>query len=108
MQQKGMIEFEPFLYPSAPFTEIAALISRASLLISPDTAVVHVAAAFDTPLFGLFSRYEKMTRSFYPLSSVKALVWAEDDESLVRGISAEQALRVWDDSGIYQKAANKR
>lgn len=93
-----------FLYEEAPFTEVSALISLSRLLISPDTAVVHVAAAFDIPLFGLFSRYEMLTRSFYPLSSNKALVWAEDDNSHVRGIRVENALEVWKQSGIYEKA----
>jgi ADP-heptose:LPS heptosyltransferase len=81
------------------FTDIIALISRAKLLISPDTAVVHVAAAFDVPVFGLFSWYESQTKSFYPLSSSKIILWSKQGDEGVRSITSEEAIAAWQQEG---------
>lgn len=43
---------------SPNFDEFAAVISKLNLLISPDTAAVHLASAFATPVFGLYVHYD--------------------------------------------------
>lgn len=43
---------------SPNFDEFAAVISKINLLISPDTAAVHLASAFKTPVFGLYVHYD--------------------------------------------------
>lgn len=43
---------------SPNFDNLAAVIKEADLLVSPDTAAVHLAAAFNVPVFGLYVNYE--------------------------------------------------
>ncbi len=40
---------------SAPFMDMVSLIRRARYLVSPDTSLVHIACATDTPLVGFYS-----------------------------------------------------
>ncbi|MFN2569088.1 MAG: glycosyltransferase family 9 protein, partial [Candidatus Dormibacteria bacterium] len=50
-----LLEAAPGVEPlSAPLPELAALIAGASVVISPDTGILHMAAAVHTPHVGLF------------------------------------------------------
>ncbi|GAB5466560.1 MAG: hypothetical protein Kapaf2KO_19960 [Candidatus Kapaibacteriales bacterium] len=80
----------------AEFSDIVALIKGSELLISPDTAVVHVAAAFNVPIFAFFSWYEKHTKAFYPMSSQKYILWSREGDKGVRSIEADEAIRLWE------------
>jgi ADP-heptose:LPS heptosyltransferase len=42
---------------STDFGEFAAIISRLNFLFTPDTAVVHLASAFEIPMFGIYVKY---------------------------------------------------
>ncbi len=45
-----------FLFPATPdILDVAALLERAQLVISPDTSIVHIASAMGTPVLGLYS-----------------------------------------------------
>jgi ADP-heptose:LPS heptosyltransferase len=49
----GLIGY-PKYYLSESFDEFASVISRLKMLLSPDTAAIHIASAFNVPVFGIF------------------------------------------------------
>ncbi len=46
----------PIFYDES-FENFSAMISKLNLLITPDTSVVHIASAFNVPVFGLYVKY---------------------------------------------------
>ena len=46
----------PLFYDES-FDNFSAMISKLNLLITPDTSIVHVASAFNVPVFGLYVKY---------------------------------------------------
>ncbi|GIV54436.1 MAG: hypothetical protein KatS3mg039_0954 [Candidatus Kapaibacterium sp.] len=64
-----------FVIPPCSFEEYAAVLSHARLLITPDTAVVHVAAAFKLPAVVLYHQHDPELLPWYPYRSpYRALV----------------------------------
>jgi len=45
------------IYYDNSFEKFSAMISKLNLLITPDTSVVHIASAFNIPVFGLYVKY---------------------------------------------------
>lgn len=80
------------VFSSADLLDAAELIRRSSGLLSPDTSLLHVAAAFDRPIFGLYSGREHFYRKFSPLSSTQVVVKGEPDKSGIQTISVQQAI----------------
>lgn len=81
---------ELHLFKSRSMADATSLISRSSLLITPDTSLVHVAAAFDRPLVGLYSSNRKMFEKFHPLSSKYIAVRACEGDDGISSITPEQ------------------
>jgi ADP-heptose:LPS heptosyltransferase len=64
------------VFPSSPDLQaLAALIRRARLVITPDTAAVHIAAATGRPVLGLY--LQQRTRLWLPYGVPYRLVYAE-------------------------------
>lgn len=57
------------VFPSRSIDDVVALTSTADLVLTPDTAVVHCAAAFDKPVVVLYPRIHANYLKFRPLSS---------------------------------------
>lgn len=51
------------------FDEFAAMINRVNLLFTPDTSIVHIASAFNVPVFGLYVKYNTDHMVWYPYKS---------------------------------------
>ena len=49
----------------------ACLVKKASLVISPDTAIVHIASAFDRPVLGI---YCELKNGWQPLSEISSVI----------------------------------
>ncbi len=79
-------------FKSRSMDDVIALISKSDLIITPDTSLVHVAAAFDIPLFGLFSGLNDFFEKFRPLSSTYEVVRSPEGIDGIREISAAQAI----------------
>lgn len=86
-----LIEFK-----SRGFADVIALISKANLLITPDTALVHVASAFDIPLLGLYSGLDDYFAKFAPLCTFKEIVRAEKGDWGIKSIQTEQVVEAFD------------
>jgi ADP-heptose:LPS heptosyltransferase len=67
------------------------LCQRADLVISPDTALVHVASAFDRPVIGIYQNDGVKSAQWGPRSRRAALVLSESATSL-EGFSVERVL----------------
>jgi ADP-heptose:LPS heptosyltransferase len=51
------------------FDEFCAMIAHLDLLVTPDTSIVHVASAFEVPVFGLFVKYNTNNKIWSPYKS---------------------------------------
>ncbi len=80
------------LFPSRSIQDVVSVINRATLVISPDTAIVHIAAAFDKPLFALYNGLENFYTKFYPLCSEKCIIKANSKEDSIENIPTEIAI----------------
>jgi ADP-heptose:LPS heptosyltransferase len=80
------------LFRSRSIVDVMALISRTVLLITPDTSLVHIAAAFDKPILALFSSLEDFYKKFYPLSSRKIVIRSQQGDGGIKSISAEDVI----------------
>ena len=63
---------------TADILELAAVVAGSSLVISPDTSVVHIASAYNRPTVGLYPPLPDNLRLFAPLSDRSAAVVARD------------------------------
>lgn len=73
------------------------LIKNAHLLITPDTAIVHIASAFNTPLLALYSGLDDFFAKFYPQSDIQEIIRADIGDKGVKSIKLEQIL-----NGFYK------
>lgn len=51
------------------FDEFCAMIDQLDLLFTPDTSIVHIASAFDIPVFGLYVKYNTNNKIWSPYKS---------------------------------------
>lgn len=73
--------------------DLLAVVKNAELVVSPDTSVVHVAAAFDRPLLGLYSNHEWNYKKFAPLSTHHRMVIPAAPGGLIKDIPCAEVLR---------------
>jgi len=57
------------IFYSKDYSDFAAMISKLNLLITPDTAAVHLASAFQVPVFGLYVKYKTNETIWSPYKS---------------------------------------
>lgn len=57
------------IFYSPSFEEFSAVISRLNLLFTPDTSIVHIASAFNIPVFGLYVKYKTSDMIWSPYKS---------------------------------------
>ncbi len=82
-----------YYFPTHTISDMLAVVQRAELVISPDTSVVHVAAAFDRPLLGLYSNHEWNYKKFYPLSTHCRVVIPPAPGALIKDIQIAAVLQ---------------
>lgn len=73
-------------------TDVFGVIAHADLVISPDTSIVHIAAAFDKPLLALYVNLKYFYSKFYPLNSKFALVMEDFEGAEVGDIPVSKVL----------------
>lgn len=57
------------IYYSNKFSRISALVSKLSLLFTPDTSIVHLASIYSIPVFGLYVKYKTNDIIWYAYKS---------------------------------------
>lgn len=76
-------------YKTESIVDVFPVVKNAFLVITPDTAIVHIAAAFDKPLLGLYENYEPNYLKFSPLSSMNRMVMDPAPGAKLSQISVE-------------------
>lgn len=83
------------LFPSRSIVDIIALVQCVDAVLTPDTAVVHIAAAFDKPAVVLYPRIHANYRKFRPLSSCAIAVVPPEGWECVEHTSISAVWSAW-------------
>ncbi|MFN5867202.1 MAG: glycosyltransferase family 9 protein [Candidatus Kapaibacterium sp.] len=82
--------------------DAAALVKFARIVLSPDTAVVHMCSAFGIPMLGLYCHYSQGTDEWGPVNNTGARVLTPKSGNVVAQISPEEMdlelRRLWDET----------
>jgi ADP-heptose:LPS heptosyltransferase len=81
-----------YLYTDS-ITDTFGLIANAYMLISPDTSVVHIAAAYDTPIVALYLKHPHFYK-YHPLSTLQKVLMDDSCQS-VDNIPPEAVLEAY-------------
>lgn len=87
--------------PTKDIYEAGVVIKNSSLLVSPDTALVHVAAAVKTPIIGLYQNKGLNMKRFSPYNATCEIVLSPDRE--IGNIKVDQitaAIQKYEDEDI--------
>lgn len=68
------------IFFSKRFNEFAAMICNLNLLITPDTAAVHLAAAYEVPVFGIYVKYKTNNTIWSPYRTTFECVITEEPD----------------------------
>ncbi|MDQ1266439.1 MAG: hypothetical protein QG635_1591, partial [Bacteroidota bacterium] len=66
--------------------EVISLVKRAYLLITPDTSLVHIAAAFNIPMLALYSGLDNFFAKFAPTNDICEIVRAAPGDHGIKSI----------------------
>lgn len=66
------------IFANPVFDVFAAAISKLDFLFTPDTSVVHLASAFNIPMFGIFVKYKTENMVWYPYNTKHELIITEE------------------------------
>jgi ADP-heptose:LPS heptosyltransferase len=75
----------PYVVPSyktASVLDVAALIEKLDLVISPDTSIVHIAAAFSKPVISIHENNQDSYQLFAPTSEINRTVFAKSQKGI--------------------------
>lgn len=75
---KEIANEEISIYHSKSFNEFSAIVQRLNFLFTPDTSVVHLAAAYSVPVFGLYVHYNTTDMIWTPYKTDNEYVTTED------------------------------
>ncbi len=67
------------IFQNESFDIFAALISKLNFLFTPDTSVVHLASAYNIPMFGIYVKFNTNDMVWYPYQSKYELVITEEE-----------------------------
>lgn len=81
---------------SGQYMEIAELARNSATVISPDTAIIHLASAFNVPVVDLFTDVKWNIERFAPLTDKNRILISGDKDSL-KGITPDTVYRAFQD-----------
>jgi heptosyltransferase-3 len=70
------------LPPGLGVLEVAAIISRLKMLVTPDTSLVHIARSLRVPVVGLYTRFQKNFRLWRPYGQKTGAVISHNDYNI--------------------------
>ncbi len=91
-QQEQALELSSLLnnayhFPSRSINDMVSLVVKSIAVITPDTSIVHIAAAFNKPSFSLYNGIEDAYAKFYPLSDQSFIMRSPKDDFGIQQIS---------------------
>ena len=78
--------------PGQNLIQVAALLSRLDLFISPDTSLIHIARSFHVPVIGLYRRFMNEYKLWRPYGQEAGIVLARSEDN-VYDITVDQVYR---------------
>lgn len=90
-------------FETQSIVEVFSVVANANLVITPDTSIVHISAAFDKPLLALYVNAPRFHKKFYPLNSVFQVVMEDVEGTAVSEISVEKVLHAYEK--VYKQMA---
>jgi len=72
--------------------DVMKLIAESKLVITPDTAIVHIASAFKKPIFALYSGLDDFYEKFKPTTQIFKTVRAKNGDNGISSINPEKAI----------------
>ena len=85
------------VYPTKSIKDVSAAISRSNMVLTVDTAVVHISAAFNKPLLGLYMNTPREYKKYFPLSDLANVIYEDGEESEVKEISVNRVVKEFKD-----------
>jgi ADP-heptose:LPS heptosyltransferase len=79
-----------YYYSTKTIYDVYPVVAQADMIISPDTSIIHIAAAFDRPVLGLFSKNDNNNTKFFPLSKKYEIAYTDILDRPIDEISAEK------------------
>lgn len=79
------------IFYSPSFDEFASIVSMVDLLFTPDTSIIHLASAYNVPVFGLYVKYNTQDMIWSPYKSDFDCIITEDNN--LDNISIEQSIK---------------
>ncbi|OGU16516.1 MAG: hypothetical protein A2X61_15630 [Ignavibacteria bacterium GWB2_35_12] len=80
------------LFNSRSINDVISLVKRTKLLITPNTSLVHIASAFDTPIIAFYDSDDEDYKKFMPLSTKHRIVFTNIGRSYLDEIKIENIL----------------
>lgn len=74
---------EKLRYFDGGILELAGIVSKSMLVITPDTSLIHIASSFNIPVVGIYHNVDWNLKRFAPLSD-KKVVLISDEENKIR------------------------
>lgn len=69
-------------YPTRSILDVAALIDKVDLVITPDTSLVHMACALNIPLLAIYANDMKTFEAWHPKSKLSHVIFSKYFDSL--------------------------
>lgn len=86
--------------------DVAALLAQSTIVVSPDTSVVHLARAFQVPVVGLYPRPQWMVDRWKPYGQTIGVVRSDDDGDIA-DISPEAVMAAFRDLTRQEKVIDR-
>lgn len=80
-------------FPTESIIDVFSVVKHAELTITVDTAVVHIASAFDVPVLALYGNVPANYNKFRPLSTHYRMVMAPQLNSSIRDIGVDLVIQ---------------
>lgn len=91
LASKILTAFPDFiLFYSRNFLDVSALIEQSIGVITPDTAIVHVASAFSKPLLAFYSGLDDFYAKFFPINHKAVVIRANAGDDGIQSITVPQ------------------
>jgi ADP-heptose:LPS heptosyltransferase len=102
---KRISENKLTIFHSENYSEFAAMISKLNFLVTPDTAAVHLASAFQIPVFGIYVKYKTSEMIWSPYKSdFECVITEEPTLKNIRFKEVQNKLKPFIEKHIYKNS----
>ena len=84
------------IFESRTIIDMFALTEKAMLLITPDTSVVHIAAAYNVPTLGLYNYFQETNSKFRPVSAKSMMLTTQEGGGNLKNLSVEEVFSAFE------------